>query len=115
MLQDLHCRMVLAIKYGADAAIFLNNIVFWISPNEAENRHFQEGRYCTHASISGFAKLYPLWSVPQLKRLISKLRNDGALLVGDFNEDRMDRTKWYSVSDEVMAVYTADERFLARC
>ena len=111
LLKDLHCRMELAIKYGADAAIFLNNIVYWISPHEAEEQHFYEGRYWMNASIQGFSKLYPLWSVPQLKRMISKLRDDGALLVGDFNEDRMDRTKWYSVSDEIMSLYAVDENY----
>lgn len=105
MLQILSCRMDVAAKYGLDAAIFLNNIVYWTLKNQAENRHFHEGRYWTYGTIAGLAKLYPLWSVSQIKRIISKCREAGILLVGDFNKDRRIRTLWYSPSDEILALY----------
>ena len=105
MLQILTCRMDIAERYGLDAAVFLHNIVYWPLKNQAEDRHFHEGRYWMNASMKGLAALYPLWSVPQIKRMITKLRDDGALLVGDFNEDRMVRTNWYSPSDEILALY----------
>lgn len=107
MLQILSCRMDVAAKYGLDAAIFLNNIVYWTLKNQAENRHFHEGRYWTYGTIAGLAKLYPLWSIPQIKRIISKCREAGILLVGDFNADRRIRTLWYSPSDEILALYDA--------
>ncbi len=105
MLQILTCRMDLAAKYGTDAAIFLHNIVYWTLKNQSEERHFHEGRYWMQASLNGLAALYPLWSAPQIKRMIAKLRDAGILLVGDFNEDRMVRTNWYSPSDEILALY----------
>ncbi len=105
MLQILTCRMDLAAKYGTDAAIFLHNIVYWTLKNQSEDRHFHEGRYWMQASLNGLAALYPLWSAPQIKRIIAKLRDAGVLLVGDFNEDRMVRTNWYSPSDEILALY----------
>lgn len=107
MLQILSCRMDVAVKYGLDVAIFMNNIVYWTLKNQAENRHFHEGRYWTYGTIAGLSKLYPLWSVPQIKRIISKCRAAGILLVGDFNEDRRIRTLWYSPSDEILALYDA--------
>lgn len=105
MLQTLSCRMDIAAKYGADAAIFINNIVYWTLKNQAENRNYHDGRYWTFGTVTGFAKLYPLWSEPQIKRIIAKCRDAGILLVGDFNEDRRDRTRWYSPSDEILALY----------
>lgn len=105
MLQILSCRMDVAAAYGADAAIFINNIVFWTLKNKAENRHYHEGRYWTYGTVAGFAKLYPLWSEPQLKRIISRCREAGILLTGDFNDDRRNRTGWYSPSDEILALY----------
>ncbi|MCM1233976.1 MAG: hypothetical protein NC489_28040 [Ruminococcus flavefaciens] len=107
MLQILTCRMDLATRYGTDAAVFLHNIVYWTLKNKAEDRHFYEGRWWMNASLRGLAALYPLWSAPQIKRMIAKLRDNGALLVGDFNEDRMVRTNWYSPSDEILALYEA--------
>lgn len=105
MLQILTCRMDIAQRYGLDAAVFLHNIVYWTLKNKAEDKHFHEGRYWMQASMKGLAALYPLWSAPQIKRLIGKLRENGALLVGDFNEDRMVRTNWYAPGDEILALY----------
>lgn len=107
MLQILICRMDIAEKHGIDAAVFLHNIVYWTLKNKAEGKHFHEGRYWMQASLKGLAALYPLWSAPQIKRLITKLRESGALLVGDFNEDRMVRTNWYAPSDEILTLYEA--------
>lgn len=107
MLQILTCRMDIAEKYGVDAAVFLHNIVYWTLKNKAEGKYFHEGRYWMQASLKGLAALYPLWSAPQIKRLIAKLRESGALLVGDFNEDRMVRTNWYAPSDEILTLYEA--------
>lgn len=107
MLQILTCRMDIAEKYGLDAAVFLHNVVYWTLKNKAEDKHFYNGRYWMSGSVKGLSVLYPLWSASQLKRLIAKLRDSGALLVGDFNEDRMNRTNWYSPSDEILALYDA--------
>lgn len=109
MLQILTGRMDIAERYGLDAAVFLHNIVYWTLKNQAENRHFHEGRYWTYASRKGLAKMYPLWSESQIRRLTDKLRERGALLVGDFNDDRMQRTIWYSPSDEILALYDAQD------
>ena len=35
-----------AVKYGVDEAIMLENIVFWIRKNQANNKHFYDGEYC---------------------------------------------------------------------
>lgn len=105
MLQILTCRMDIAEKYGLDAAVLLHNIVYWTEKNAAENRHFHKGRYWMYATIKGFAQMYPLWSESQIRRIISRLRDSGALLVGEFNENRMLRTIWYSPSDEILTLY----------
>lgn len=97
--------MDLAIRYGADTAIFLHNLVFWVEKNRANGKHFHDGRYWTYNTMEAFAELYPLWSRDQIKRLIAKCRENGLLLVGEYNRDKRDRTKWYSPSDEILALY----------
>lgn len=105
MLQILTCRADLAGRFGVDEAVFLHNIVYWTLKNKAEGRHFHQGRYWTYASRKGLAEMYPFWSESQIKRMTARLRDQGALLSGDFNEDRRLRTSWYSPSDEVLALY----------
>lgn len=105
MLQILTCRMDVAERYGLDGAVFLHNVVYWTLKNKAEERHFHDGRYWTYASRKGLAQMYPLWSDSQIKRIIARLRDAGALLMGDYNENRMVRTNWYAPSDEILALY----------
>lgn len=105
MLQILTCRMEVAQKYGMDAAVLLHNIVYWTLKNKAEGRHFHDGRYWTYSSRKALAEMYPCWSDSQIKRILAKLRDAGALLVADYNDNRMLRTNWYSPSDEVLALY----------
>ena len=104
-MQELHCRMDLAQQHGADIAIFLHNLVFWVEKNIANDVNFHDGRYWTYNTMEAFAELYPLWSKDQIKRIIAKCRERGLILVGEYNSDRRDRTKWYSPSDEILALY----------
>ena len=104
-MQELHCRMDLAQQHGADIAIFLHNLVFWVEKNMSNGVNYYDGRCWSYNTMDAFAELYPLWSRDQIKRMISKCREKGLILVGEYNKDRRDRTKWYSPSDEILALY----------
>ncbi len=97
--------VALATKYGTNEALFLSNICWWIEKNQANKTHFHEGKYWTYNSMQAFATLFPYFKEHQIRHLIDKLKNDAVLFVGNFNRTGFDRTQWYSVSDEVMALY----------
>ena len=90
----------LAERYGVDEAIVLNNLIFWISKNKANEKHFYEGKYWTYNSKKAYTKLFPFWSEGQLKRIFSSLIKNGIITVGNFNKSPLDRTNWYSLVDE---------------
>lgn len=94
-----------ALRYGMEEAIFLDSIVFWYKENKANDRNFQDGRWWTFNTVSAFEKLFPWWSAKQIRRIITSCREQGALLSGCYNEDRRDRTLWYSPSDALLALY----------
>lgn len=106
--------MDLAQKYGADIAIFLHNLVFWVEKNMANGKNCYDGRFWTYNTMDAFAELYPLWSRDQIKRMIAKCREKGLILVGEYNKDRRDRTKWYSPSDEILALYGVMDKWRNR-
>lgn len=101
--------MDLAVKYGADVAIFLHNLVYWVEKNAANQKNFHDGRYWTYNTMDAFARLYPLWSRDQIKRIIKKCEDLELVVSGDYNEQRRDRTKWYSPSDEILELYGLNE------
>ena len=98
-------RMDLAVKYGADVAIFVHNIVYWVEKNAANRVNFHDGRYWTYNSARALGELYPLWSRDQIKRLVKRCADLGLILLGNYNEDQRDRSKWYTPSDEILELY----------
>jgi hypothetical protein len=90
-----------AKKYGVEEAVFIENMRFWIEKNKANERHFYEGRYWTYNSAKAFTQLFPYWTTSQVNRIIKKLETAGVLLPGNFNQSAYDRTKWYSLNEEI--------------
>lgn len=89
----------LAAKYGVNEAIMLNNFIYWIAKNEANGKHFYDGRYWTYNSVAAFVKLFPFWSNKQIRTIIASLERQGVLMKGNYNEQKYDRTCWYAFTD----------------
>lgn len=98
-------RMDIAVAHGADVAIFVHNLVYWVEKNAANGKHFHDGRYWTYNSTKALCEMYPLWSKDQLRHIIKKAEAAGLVLTGNYNAKPMDRTLWYSPSDEVLVLY----------
>lgn len=94
-----------AVRYGLEEAIFLDTIVHWYRVNRAEGRNFRDGRWWTYNTVKAYDALFPWWSQKQIRRIIESCKSKGALLTGDYNQDRRDRTVWYSPSDEALELY----------
>jgi hypothetical protein len=95
----------LAERYGPIESIILSNICWWVETNRKNGKHFHDGRYWTYGSAAGFEKIFTYLKPEQIKYSLRNLREAGALLTGNYNRMKYDRTLWYTVSDEVMAIY----------
>lgn len=107
-LTFLHGLGAVAERYGPEESIFLHLIVSLVRNNKANNRNFRDGRWWTYNSLSAWDAEFPWWSTKQIRRIITSCENQGALLIGEYNTDRRDRTAWYSPSDELLALYQED-------
>ena len=114
-IPDHHFNPVLAQTYGVDAAVFLHNIYFWLKHNKAYEKNFYEGRYWTFNSLAAFCEAHPYWSRRQIERIISACKKNSLLLTGCFNQDKRDRTSWYSLSDKAMAYFSECATEVAGC
>ena len=97
-----------AVCYGLEESIFLDSLMYWYKTNRANQRNFEGGRWWTFNSISALADLFPWWSAKQIRRIIASCKEQGALLSGNYNEDRRDRTLWYTPSDDLLKLYNYD-------
>lgn len=98
-----------AKKYGVEEAILLQNFIFWVNKNKANNVHFYEGKYWTYNSKKAMLELFPFWSESQLKRIINSLINQGVLITGNFNKSPYDKTTWYALEISIGRFQPIDE------
>lgn len=94
-----------AAEYGLEEAIFLDSIMYWWQTNRAERRNYKEGRYWTYNTINALAKIFPWWTVKQVRRIVDSCKEQGALIAACFNDDARDRTTWYSPGDRLLELY----------
>ena len=98
----------IAKEYGLKEAVFLHNLMFWVRVNRSNGVNFKDGRWWSYNTFEGLAQLMPWWTAKQIRAVVKNCEEKGALLVGDFNENRQLRTLWYSPSDAVLQVYGDD-------
>lgn len=103
-----------AAAYGLEEAIFLHALMFWYRTNRGDDRNYRDGRWWTYNSVKAFEAVFPWWNAGQIRRIVARCREKGALLVGDYNQDRRDRTAWYTPSDELLELYGENENCICR-
>lgn len=95
-----HFDVEVARLYGINAAILLNNIAFWVVKNEANEENYHDGYYWTFNSIPAFNKLFPYLTEKQIRAALDILRSEELILTGNYNDNRRDRTLWYTLSEK---------------
>jgi len=93
-------RPYFAKEYGVDEAIMFNNLIYWIASNSMNNNNHHDGRWWTFNSAENFKKYFDYWSTSQIRRILKSLVKQGAIIEGNYNKHKYDRTKWYALKKE---------------
>lgn len=99
----------IAKHYGVNSAIILQNIWHWIKKNEANGKNFYDGYYWTYNSTKAFKELFPYFSGKQIETALKKLRDEGLLITGNYNENKYDRTLWYAITEKGKSILQSGE------
>ncbi|HAB60889.1 MAG TPA: hypothetical protein DCE48_09325 [Lachnospiraceae bacterium] len=89
----------IAEKLGITPAILLNNIYFWTRYNEANDRNYHDGMYWTFNSSKSWKELFPYLTDRQISYALKKLKDEGYIITGNYNEMKYDRTLWYAITE----------------
>ena len=89
-----------AAVVGLNGAVMLDNISFWVKKNEANEKNFHDGYYWTYNTSKAFQKLFPFWTERVIRYTLSKLESDGYILIHEYNKDKMNHTKWYTLTEK---------------
>lgn len=91
---------MIAEKYGLEESILIDNLLFWITKNKANSKHFYNGKYWTYNSTKAFSELFPYWNEKKISRIIASLVEQNVIEKGCFNQNAYDRTSWFSFTEK---------------
>lgn len=91
----------LAVLFGLNEAIILQQVHYWITRSSKTD---EEGRTWAYNSIVAWTKQFPFWSASTIKRGIAALEKRGVLLSKCGNRASFDKTKWYTIDYECLAL-----------
>lgn len=92
---------LLATEIGLNNAIFLEDIALWLKYNKSENKCYEDGRYWTFSTYEGICKRHPYWTKKQIQKIIKDCKDNGWLIIGNYNKNPYDHTNWYSIGDRL--------------
>lgn len=101
----VHCFYIdIAVEYGVLESILLYNIAFWVHKNFANEKNFFDGYYWTYNSSSAFSKMFPYATKRQIEIALKNLRENGLIKTGNYNENKYDRTLWYTLTEKSISL-----------
>ena len=99
----------IAVEYGVNAAILLQNLHYWIEKNRANEVNFFDGKYWTYNSVKAFRELFPYMSTKAINTALAKLLEAGILVTGNYNQSAYDRTLWYAITERGYSILPKSE------
>lgn len=90
-----------AKKHGVNSAIFTACLEENLFHNLSTCQGAYNDRVWVKGSIEEFAKYFEFWTTAQIRQIIDKLKKAGVLLTGNFNENKLDKTMWYTIDFKV--------------
>lgn len=91
------------------SATMFNLIGFWVDTNRANGRHGHDGRHWTRNTIEAWCEYMPYATPRQIERALKELRDKGFVDAMNYNDDRRDRTLWYTLTDKGWSYFSGSE------
>lgn len=108
--QPLVVNRVLAKLIGLNEAIVLQQIHYWLQNNKSKKSNFIDGRFWTYNSIQKWHEdEFNFWSYDTVKRAFAKLEDKKILISGNYNTEKRDKTKWYSIDYDLLELLVSGE------
>lgn len=90
----------IACAIGLNESIILQQVHYWL--NARTNQNFYDNKYWVYNTYEQWLKQFPFWSEITIKRIIISLEQKGLIISANFNKNKFNRTKWYSINYDVL-------------
>lgn len=98
----------LATLLGIGPALVLQQVRYWLRPER--NPHEHDGRRWVYNTYAEWCRQLPFITLRSLRRHVTALEQRGVLLTANYNEDRQNHTKWYTVDSSAMLALEQERR-----
>lgn len=94
----------LAVVLGSvNEAIVINQLHYWLESNKKQGRNFKGGKYWIYNSYKDWIERdFPFWSEYTLKRIITSLETKKLVISANYNQMKVDKTKWYTIDYDTL-------------
>lgn len=114
--QPIVINKLLAKKIGLNEAIVIQQLHYWIKNNKKANRNFKNEKFWTYNSIRQWRENeFVFWSEKTIERILKSLENKELIEVGNYNKDKRDKTKWYTINYKKLNNIYYDECIQTEC
>ena len=88
----------LAVNYGLNESVVLQQIYYWITHNQNNNQNFLDNRYWTYNTMESWQKQFPFWCLKTIKTIFNNLHKKNLIISCAPNSKLGDQTKWYTLN-----------------
>lgn len=100
-----HFNVEVAKEVGVNAAVIMNNIVFWIQKNISDGNCIHDGKFWTYSTAKAMSVIFPYLTEKQIRTAIEKLVDAGYVETGDYSENRYARPTYYAMTEKAADIY----------
>lgn len=90
----------IAVEYGLNEAIILQKFHYWTKLNAKDNRNLRNGYYWVYVTLDDLSGQLLFFSRSTVQRTLKNLKNEGVLIVSNYNQRKYDKTVWYRIDYE---------------
>ena len=95
----------LAKIVGLKESIILSHLYFWFEKNRSNKKNFYDGTWWTFNSIKAFSEQFEYLSEKEIRGALKRLNELGYTVEGCYNAMKIDKTKWYSLTDKAVELF----------
>lgn len=95
-----HFNTEIAKEYGMLEAVIINNFAYWIEKNKANDVNYHDGAYWTYNSMKALSQIFNYATERQIRYAINHLIKAEILQTDNYNQQKYDRTLWYSFTEK---------------
>lgn len=99
-MMEHHFMPEVAAEIGTNGAVIFQHLLFWITKNQSDGKHFYDGKFWTYSSVRAMADLFPYMTKRTIRYELEKLGASGFVQTGNYNKLPFDNTTWYAIGEK---------------